>query len=155
MEILNIAINRLDGKKLDLTQLSGKALLIVNVASECGLTPQYKKLEALYQQYKNKGLNILGLPCNQFGAQEPGSPAEIAAFCTKNYGVSFTLGEKIEVNGAGRHPLYQALIGNGADIQWNFEKFLLDGSGKVIQRFGPRTEPDDPQLIKAIEQLCA
>ncbi|MCP5326833.1 MAG: glutathione peroxidase [Oceanospirillaceae bacterium] len=155
MDILNIAINRLDGKKLDFTQLSGKALLIVNVASECGLTPQYKKLEALYQQYKNKGLNILGLPCNQFGAQEPGSPAEIAAFCTKNYGVSFTLGEKIEVNGPGRHPLYQALIGNGADIQWNFEKFLLDGNGNVVQRFGPRTEPDDPQLITAIEQLCA
>lgn len=153
MAIYSIPMRQLDGKPLDLNQFAGKPLLIVNVASQCGLTPQYKGLEALYQHYKNRGFHILGIPCNQFGAQEPGSAAEIAAFCEKNYAVSFMLAEKTNVNGPDRHPLYQALIGSGADIQWNFEKFLVDGKGDVVQRFGPRTEPDDAQLLQAINAL--
>lgn len=154
MGIYSVPLKRLDGQVLDLQQFAGKPLLIVNVASKCGLTPQYAGLEKLYQTYKNRGLQILGIPCNQFGAQEPGSPAEIADFCTKNFGVSFTLSEKIDVNGPQRHPLYQQLIGTGDDIQWNFEKFLLGADGQVIQRFGPKTEPADPQITSLLENLC-
>lgn len=154
MDIYSVPLKRLDGQPLDLRQFAGKPLLIVNVASKCGLTPQYAGLETLYQTYKNRGLQILGIPCNQFGAQEPGSPTEIADFCTKNFGVSFTLSEKIDVNGPQRHALYQQLIGSGDDIQWNFEKFLLGADGQVIQRFGPRTEPADPQITALLEELC-
>lgn len=154
MGIYSVPLKRLDGQVLDLQQFAGKPLLIVNVASKCGLTPQYAGLETLYQTYKDRGLQILGIPCNQFGAQEPGSPAEIADFCTKNFGVSFTLSEKIDVNGPQRHPLYQQLIGAGDDIQWNFEKFLLGADGQVIQRYGPKTEPLDPQITSLLEDLC-
>lgn len=154
MGIYSVPLKRLDGQPLDLQQFAGKPLLIVNVASKCGLTPQYAGLETLYQTYKNRGLQILGIPCNQFGAQEPGSPTEIADFCTKNFGVSFTLSEKVDVNGPQRHPLYRQLIGTGEDIQWNFEKFLLGADGQVLQRFGPRTEPADPHIIALLERIC-
>jgi glutathione peroxidase len=154
MSIYSIALHRLDGKTLDLHQFAGHPLLIVNVASKCGLTPQYAGLEALYQQYKTRGLNILGVPCNQFGAQEPGSPDDIATFCEKNFGVTFTLSEKVEVNGPQRHALYQMLIGSGDDIQWNFEKFLIGADGQTIARFGPRTEPNDPQISTLLNSIC-
>ena len=129
------------------------------MASKCGLTPQYAALENLYEQYKDKGLCVLGLPCNQFAGQEPGAESEIQSFCQLNYGVTFPLGEKLEVNGAHRHPLYRLLAGEGAeypgDITWNFEKFLVGKNGAVIARFSPRTAPDDPAVIQAIEKALA
>lgn len=134
-----------------------RAVLLVNVASRCGLTPQYKQLEALWRGNQPRGLLIVGLPCNQFGAQEPGSPAEIASFCSLEYGVSFPLTDKIEVNGRGRHPLYQWLAGADAsfpgDIQWNFEKFLCDRRGQPVARFAPPVRPDDPQVLTTIGAL--
>ncbi|MFC2970605.1 glutathione peroxidase [Azotobacter bryophylli] len=146
----------LDGQDLPLAPLKGKVVLVVNVASKCGLTPQYAGLEKLYQQYKDRGFSVLGLPCNQFAGQEPGSEAEIREFCRLNYGVTFPLASRIEVNGPGRHPLYRLLAGEGAefpgDITWNFEKFLLGKDGRVLARFSPRTAPDDPALIQAIEK---
>jgi len=152
----DIKLKALDGQELPLTPFKNKAVLVVNVASKCGLTPQYAALENLYQQYKDQGLMILGLPCNQFAGQEPGSEAEIAEFCQLNYGVTFPLGEKLDVNGPNRHQLYRLLAGEGAefpgDITWNFEKFLVRQSGEVIARFSPRTAPDDPAVIQAIEK---
>ncbi|MDY0933481.1 glutathione peroxidase [Pseudomonas viridiflava] len=152
----DIKLKALDGQELSLAPFKDKAVLVVNVASKCGLTPQYAALENLYQQYKDKGLMILGLPCNQFAGQEPGTEQEIAEFCELNYGVTFPLGEKLEVNGPHRHPLYRLLAGEGAeypgDITWNFEKFLVRKSGEVIARFSPRTAPDDPAVILAIEK---
>lgn len=142
----------ISGEDTSLAQFKGKTLLVVNVASACGLTPQYEGLQALHAQYGERGLAVLGFPCNQFGAQEPGSEAEIQQFCSSRYGVEFPLFAKIEVNGAGRHPLYQFLIGDGEDISWNFEKFLVDGQGQTIARFAPRTAPDDPELVNAIER---
>lgn len=146
----------LDGQDLPLAPLKGKVVLVVNVASKCGLTPQYAGLEKLYQQYRDRGFSVLGLPCNQFAGQEPGSEAEIREFCRLNYGVTFPLASRIEVNGPGRHPLYRLLAGEGAefpgDITWNFEKFLLGKDGRVLARFSPRTAPDDPALIQAIEK---
>lgn len=146
----------LDGQDLPLAPLKGKVVLVVNVASKCGLTPQYAGLEKLYQQYRDRGFSVLGLPCNQFAGQEPGSEAEIRDFCRLNYGVTFPLASRIEVNGPGRHPLYRLLAGEGAefpgDITWNFEKFLLGKDGRVLARFSPRTSPDDPALIQAIEK---
>ena len=134
-------------------------VLVVNVASKCGLTPQYKALENLYQVYKDKGFNVLGLPCNQFAGQEPGSEKEIQDFCSLNYGVSFPLAGKLEVNGAQRHSLYRLLAGEGAefpgDITWNFEKFLVGKDGRVLARFSPRTAPDDPAVVQAIEKALA
>ena len=152
----DIKLKALDGQELSLAPFKDKAVLVVNVASKCGLTPQYAALENLYQQYKDKGLMILGLPCNQFAGQEPGTEQEIAEFCELNYGVTFPLGEKLEVNGPHRHPLYRLLAGEGAefpgDITWNFEKFLVRKSGEVIARFSQRTAPDDPAVILAIEK---
>ncbi|WP_025994793.1 glutathione peroxidase [Pseudomonas viridiflava] len=152
----DIKLKALDGQELSLAPFKDKAVLVVNVASKCGLTPQYAALENLYQQYKDKGLMILGLPCNQFAGQEPGTEQEIAEFCELNYGVTFPMGEKLEVNGPHRHPLYRLLAGEGAefpgDITWNFEKFLVRKSGEVIARFSPRTAPDDPAVILAIEK---
>ncbi|WP_122429192.1 glutathione peroxidase [Pseudomonas viridiflava] len=152
----DIKLKALDGQELSLAPFKDKAVLVVNVASKCGLTPQYAALENVYQQYKDKGLMILGLPCNQFAGQEPGTEQEIAEFCELNYGVTFPLGEKLEVNGPHRHPLYRLLAGEGAefpgDITWNFEKFLVRKSGEVIARFSPRTAPDDPAVILAIEK---
>jgi len=153
--LYDIPLRRNDGTAASLREYAGDALLIVNVASQCGLTPQYGGLEGLEQEFGGKGFHVLGFPCNQFGAQEPGSNAEIAQFCETNYGVSFPLFDKIEVNGQGRHPLYAALIGDGPDIAWNFEKFLVDREGAVIARFDPKTAPDDAALRAAIERAIA
>ncbi len=146
---------QLDGKPLDRASLDGKAVLFVNVASRCGYTKQYAGLEKLYQDWKDKGLVIVGVPCNQFGGQEPGTAEEIQSFCKLNYGVSFPLLEKQEVNGAGRSPLYQSLVsspvGGGQDIKWNFEKFLVGKDGAVLARFPSAVAPEDPKLIAAIE----
>ena len=144
------------GQDADLAAYAGKALLVVNVASECGLTPQYADLEALYRQYASEGLAVLGFPCNQFGGQEPHSEEQILDFCQTHYNVSFPLFGKIEVNGPNRHPLYAYLAGEGADfpgnISWNFEKFLIDKQGQPLARFAPRTTPSDPALVAAIEE---
>lgn len=156
----DISLKTLDGQPASLEDYRGKALLIVNVASKCGLTPHYRGLQALHEKYAPRGLAVLGFPCNQFGAQEPGTPDEIQEFCSTNYGVTFPLFEKIAVNGAERHPLYSELTqvadaeGKAGDIQWNFEKFLVSPEGKV-QRFRPKTAPDDPALVKALEQALA
>jgi glutathione peroxidase len=156
MSIYDHTLSRLDGTPLDLHEYEAKALLIVNVASKCGLTPQYEGLEKLHEQYADKGFSVLGVPCNQFGAQEPGSSEEIATFCSTTYGVTFPLAEKVEVNGDGRHPLYQELTavadaeGRDGDIQWNFEKFLVAPGGQVT-RFGPMVTPEDEGLVKAVE----
>jgi glutathione peroxidase len=137
--------------------VDGRTLLIVNVASKCGLTPQYAGLEALHERFEDRGFAVVGFPCNQFGGQEPGSADEIAEFCSMTYGVSFPMFEKIEVNGPDRHPIYTELTatadaeGQAGDIQWNFEKFLVGPDGDVIARFRPMTTPEAPELIEAIE----
>jgi len=148
--LYDIEVERLSGGTATLGEYAGKVLLIVNTASQCGLTPHYAGLEKLHQTYKDRGLAVLGFPCNQFGAQEPGSAEEIGAFCTKNYGVSFPMFAKIEVNGDGAHPLYKYLkqhakgiLGSEA-IKWNFTKFLVDGDGQVVKRYAPT---DTPQKI--------
>ena len=147
--VYDFTASSLDGKPVSLRDYSGKVLLIVNTASKCGFTPQYEGLEALYQKYRDRGLEVLGFPCNQFGAQEPGSAEEIGSFCHKNYGVSFPMFEKIDVNGDGAHPLYRwlkssakGLLGSEG-IKWNFTKFLVDRNGNVIDRFAPTTKPED------------
>jgi len=141
-------IKTIDGQVKSLKDYKGKAVLVVNVASQCGLTPQYAGLEKLQREFKDLGFTVLGLPCNQFGQQEPGNEIQIKEFCSVNYGVSFPLTSKIEVNGATRHPLYQWLITGtgGADIQWNFEKFLIGKDGRIVKRYSPKTAPEDPQL---------
>ncbi|MCF2531679.1 glutathione peroxidase [Yinghuangia sp. KLBMP8922] len=153
---------RLDGTPGTLGDLTGgKPALIVNVASKCGLTPQYTGLEQLQKEYGDRGFTVLGVPCNQFMGQEPGSAEEIQEFCSTSYGVSFPLTEKIEVNGEGRHPLYAALTetadaeGAAGDIQWNFEKVLVAADGTPVARFRPTTDPHDPALIAAIEGQLA
>jgi glutathione peroxidase len=154
----NAPINTLQGKPTSLAAYKGKALLVVNVASKCGLTPQYEQLEALAKTYEARGLAVIGFPCNQFGGQEPGSAEEIQEFCSTTYGVTFPMMEKIEVNGAGRHPIYQELTaipdatGHQGDIRWNFEKFVVSADGTQITRFAPKTRPDDPSVIAAIER---
>lgn len=152
----DLTLKALNGEDLTLAPFKGQVVLVVNVASKCGLTPQYKALENLYQQYKDKGLTVIGLPCNQFAGQEPGSEEEIRTFCNLNYGVTFPLGGKLEVNGPQRHALYRLLAGEGAefpgDISWNFEKFLVGKDGRVLARFAPRTTPDDPAVVQAIEK---
>jgi glutathione peroxidase len=153
----DIAVNTLDGQPASLADLAGKTLLVVNVASKCGLTPQYAGLERLHERFAGRGFSVAGFPSNQFGGQEPGSAEEIQEFCSTTYGVTFPMFEKIEVNGPGRHPIYTELTavpdaaGEAGDIQWNFEKFLVSPEGKVIARFRPGTEPDDPELVAAIE----
>ena len=157
MAIYDAPVKTLHGDPADLSQQRGKALLIVNVASQCGLTPQYTGLEELHERYQARGFSVLGFPCNQFGAQEPGSPEEIETFCSTNYGVTFPLFEKIEVNGQERHPLYEELTnhpdaeGNAGDIQWNFEKFLISPEGQVVARFRPMTEPGSAEVVDAVE----
>jgi glutathione peroxidase len=153
----NVGIRALDGSDLDLGQLKGRTVLVVNVASRCGLTPQYEGLERLQRDLGDRGLQVLGVPCNQFGGQEPGTAEEIAEFCSTTYGVTFPLTEKVDVNGGARHPLYALLTttadaeGQAGDIVWNFEKFLVGPDGTVIGRFRPQTRPDDPALLTAIE----
>jgi glutathione peroxidase len=155
--IYDIPVKTLSGQDSSLGDLAGTTLLVVNVASQCGLTPQYAGLERLHERYRERGFAVVGFPCNQFGAQEPGSADEIAEFCTANYGVTFPMFEKIEVNGPGRHPVYAGLTavpdasGEAGDIQWNFEKFLVGPDGKVVGRYRPGTEPEDPELVSAIE----
>jgi glutathione peroxidase len=160
MSILDAPLARLDGTPATLGEITGRRpALLVNVASRCGLTPQYAGLEQLHEKYAGAGFTVVGLPCNQFGAQEPGSSSEIAEFCSATYGVTFPMTEKIEVNGPGRHAAYEALVttadekGEAGDIAWNFEKFLVDGSGNVVARFSPGVDPDDERLVAAIEAL--
>ncbi len=154
--IKSIPVTALDGSPLDLASFDGP-LLVVNVASKCGLTPQYTKLEELAKSYGSRGLTVVGMPCNQFMGQEPGTAEEIATFCSSTYGVTFPLLEKADVNGDDRHPLYAALTetadaaGEAGDVQWNFEKFLVGSDGEVVARFRPRTEPDAPEVLEAIE----
>jgi glutathione peroxidase len=159
-DALDVPIARLDGTPSTLREIVGpNAALVVNVASRCGLTPQYEALERLQKTYGEAGLTVVGLPCNQFGGQEPGTSEEIATFCSTTYGVTFPLTEKIEVNGADRHPLYQRLVetpderGRTGDIAWNFEKFLVDHDGRIVARFSPPTTPDDPRVISAVEDV--
>jgi glutathione peroxidase len=157
LSLYDIPVKTLDGRPASLGDLSGKTLLVVNVASKCGLTPQYTGLEALHEQFAERGFAVVGFPCNQFGGQEPGSAEEIAEFCSATYGVTFPMFEKIEVNGADRHPVYTELTaladaeGEAGDIQWNFEKFLVTPDGKAVARFRPGTQPDAPEVIAAIE----
>lgn len=158
MSIYDVAINNLDGTPAQLSDYADKVTLIVNVASKCGLTPQYEGLVRLHDEYGDKGFTVLGVPCNQFGAQEPGGPEEIATFCSTTYGVVFPLLEKVEVNGDDRHPLYQQLTaveddeGAAGDIQWNFEKFLVAPGGGIVRRFRPLVPPEDDALVAAIEE---
>ncbi|TDC23265.1 glutathione peroxidase [Streptomyces sp. 8K308] len=157
MSVLDIEIGALRGGQADLAQYRGQAVLIVNVASKCGLTPQYAALEQLQQRYGARGFTVLGVPCNQFMGQEPGTPEEIATFCSATYGVTFPLTEKVDVNGETRHPLYARLTETAdaddyrGDIRWNFEKFLIAPDGTVAARFAPQTEPDSAVVTAAIE----
>ena len=157
MAIYDHDIAALDGAPADLHDLEGKAVLVVNVASKCGLTPQYEGLERLQKTYADQGFTVAGFPCNQFLGQEPGSAEEIQTFCSTTYGVSFPLYEKIDVNGDDRHPLYAELTevadddGHAGDIRWNFEKFLIAPDGTVAARFAPQTDPEDPKVVEAIE----
>jgi glutathione peroxidase len=157
VSLYDIPINRLDGTPSSLGDFKGQAVLVVNVASKCGLTPQYEQLEQLQRDYGDKGFSVVGMPCNQFLGQEPGSAEEIQEFCSTTYGVTFPLMEKIEVNGDDRHPIYEQLTsvadgdGESGDIQWNFEKFLLAPDGDVVARFRPVVLPDAPEVIEAIE----
>ncbi|MFL4949853.1 glutathione peroxidase [Streptomyces sp. MMS24-I31] len=154
---LGVEIGALQGGSADLGQYTGRAVLIVNVASRCGLTPQYAGLERLHERYAAQGFTVLGVPCNQFMGQEPGSAGEIAEFCSATYGVTFPMTEKVEVNGKGRHPLYDRLVshadagGHNGDIRWNFEKFLIGRDGKVVARFSPQTEPEAAEVVAAVE----
>jgi len=155
--IHDVKINTLDGTPTSLSEYKGKALLMVNVASKCGLTPQYNGLEKIHEKYADRGFAVLGFPCNQFGGQEPGSAEEIATFCSTSFGVTFPMFEKIDVNGEGRHPLYDELTaaadadGKAGDIAWNFEKFLISPEGEVVGRYRPLVEPESPELEQAIE----
>src|ERR1700723_2646210 len=156
--LYDIPVKTLSGEDSSLGALAGKTLLVVNVASKCGLTPQYAALEALHERLADRGFSVVGFPCNQFMGQEPGTAEEIEEFCSTTYGVTFPMFEKIEVNGEGRHPIYDELTsvpdadGAAGDVQWNFEKFLLGPDGTVLARFRPRTVPDDPEVLAAIEK---
>lgn len=179
-KLLDIPLTRIDGTTTTLGDYAGKVVLVVNVASECGFTPQYEGLEALYREHRAQGLEVLGFPANEFGGQEPGTDSDISAFCTLNYGVDFPMFSKLVAKGPDKHPLYQALTEavpriefkpnstllqyytpkasddkTPDEVAWNFEKFLIDRSGKVIRRFGPDTEPKDPDVVKAIETALA
>ena len=157
MTIYDPSLHTLQGDPASLGDYRGTTLLIVNVASKCGLTPQYEGLERLQRTYGDRGFTVLGFPCNQFGAQEPGTSDEIATFCSATYGVTFHMFEKIDVNGDDRHPVYEELTafpdaeGEAGDIQWNFEKFLVGPDGAIIQRFRPMVDPEAPEVIDAIE----
>ena len=161
MSLYDVPMTTLQGEATDLGAHRGSVLLLVNVASQCGLTPQYEGLERLQAAYGDRGFSVIGLPCNQFGAQEPGSPEEIAAFCSTTYGVTFPMMAKLEVNGPGRHPLYDLLAaapdadGEVGDIQWNFEKFLVSADGEVVARFRPMVDPEAPEVTSAIEAALA
>lgn len=157
MSIHDIPLRTLAGDSGSLGDLAGSTLLVVNVASKCGLTPQYSGLERLHQRFADRGFSVVGFPCNQFGGQEPGTHEEIQEFCSTTYGVTFPMFEKLDVNGADRHPVYVELTstadadGEAGDVQWNFEKFLVDPQGAVVGRFRPRTDPEDEALVAAVE----
>jgi glutathione peroxidase len=158
MSIFSVKINGLTSDTDVLGGVANKVVLVVNVASKCGLTPQYTGLEALHNEFSGQGFSVVGVPCNQFGAQEPGSAEEITTFCSTTYGVTFPLTEKVDVNGSSRHALYEKLTpvqdgeGHSGDIRWNFEKFLVDRSGKVVCRFNPTVAPDAPEVVSAIKE---
>ncbi len=154
VSVLDIKVKTAEGHEKPVSDYRGSVLLVVNVASKCGLTPQYAGLEKLYETYKDQGLVVLGFPCNQFGGQEPGTMEEIQSFCSLNYGVSFPILSKIEVNGAGAAPLYAKLttVEPAGPITWNFEKFLVGKDGNVVTRFSPKTKPEDGAVVGAIEQ---
>jgi glutathione peroxidase len=155
--IYDFEVTDIDGERVKLDKYKGDVLIVVNVASQCGLTPQYAGLEKLQKTYGKRGFVVLGFPCNQFGGQEPGTADEIATFCETSYGVTFPMMAKVEVNGPDRHPLYEELVavpdaeGKAGDVQWNFEKFVVSADGSKIVRFRPRTTPDAPEVIAAIE----
>lgn len=155
VNVAEIPVQDIDGKATTLKAQKAKVMLVVNVASKCGLTPQYEALESLHRKFKDKGFSVVGFPCNDFGAQEPGTPDEIKQFCKTKYDVSFPLMGKVHVKGTEQHPLYTALTGKDAaypgDIAWNFGKFLVTADGKVLKRFEPKTKPDDAEVVKAIE----
>ncbi|WP_017590876.1 glutathione peroxidase [Nocardiopsis ganjiahuensis] len=159
MSVLDVEIDALTGGSAHLEQYRDTAVLVVNVASRCGLTPQYTALEELQQRYANRGFTVLGVPCNQFMGQEPGTSEEIAAFCSATYGTTFPMTEKVDVNGERRHPLYAGLVGtadsegHSGDVRWNFEKFLIAPDGTVAARFAPQTEPDSDEVVKQIEAV--
>src|SRR3712207_1783866 len=159
-DLLDVPVTTLQGEPTTLGRLTGgSAALVGNVASRCGLTPQYAQLEALHEEYRGRGFTVVGVPCNQFMGQEPGTAEEIAEFCSATYGVTFPMTEKAEVNGPGAHPLYQRLTatpdvdGVAGDVAWNFEKFVLSGTGEVVARFRPQTRPDAPEIRAAIETV--
>jgi len=158
MSVYETKIARLTGAGSPFDDVLGKVTLLVNVASKCGLTPQYTALEALQKEYSALGFTVLGVPCNQFGAQEPGSASEIQTFCSTSYGVTFPMSEKVDVNGATQHSLYQMLTpvadaeGHSGDIRWNFEKFLVGRDGKIVGRFNPKVAPDAPEVVAAIKE---
>jgi glutathione peroxidase len=157
VSLYDIPINSIDGKAGQMGEQQGKVTLMVNVASKCGLTPQYEGMQRLHDNYAARNFAVLGFPCNQFGAQEPGTPDEIVEFCSVNYGVTFPLFEKIDVNGPDRHPIYTELTqvadseGTDGDIRWNFEKFLVAADGTVVARFAPLVDPEAPEVVAAIE----
>lgn len=155
--VLDRTMTRLNGKEEDLSQYKGKVVMVVNTASKCGLTPQYKGLQAIYDQYKDKGFEILGFPANDFMGQEPGTAEEISEFCEINYGVTFPLFSKISVKGDAMDPLYKEITTMpepiGGDVMWNFQKYLLNREGQVVKKIGPQTTPEDPQVTSAIEEL--
>jgi glutathione peroxidase len=159
MSIYAHSIKLLDGQPFDLKSLRGKAVLVVNVASKCGLTPQYTGLEELQHKYADRGFTVLGVPCNQFGGQEPGTAEEISTFCSSTYGVTFPITEKVDVNGQRKDPLFAELEaktdadGNAGDIQWNFEKFLVSPAGEVVGRFRPTVAPEAEELVAALEAV--
>jgi len=159
--VLNFKMKSLDGKDVDLSKYEGKVVLMVNVASKCGYTPQYEPLEALHEKYKDQGLVVLGFPCNQFGAQEPGTAEDIEKFCTENYGVTFDMFEKIDVNGEKAAPLYKFLTSKETNpkspgkVDWNFEKFLIGKDGKLAGRYKSKVSPDDPEFVKVVEKELA
>jgi len=161
MTIHEFRARTIDGDERSLDEYKGKVVLVVNVASQCGLTPHYAGLQELYENFRDRGLVVLGFPCNQFGAQEPGSEAEVKKFCETRYGVTFPMFAKIDVNGSTRHPLYEFLTeqptqpDGAGDIQWNFAKFLVDRSGKVAARFAPATAPVSDEIVSAIESALA
>ena len=158
MSLNEIPLKTLHGEPTSLADHAGKALLIVNVASKCGLTPQYTGLEAMHEKYKDRGFSVIGVPCNQFGGQEPGSAEEIETFCSTSYGVTFPLLEKVDVNGDDRHALYNELVevadaeGHTGDIRWNFEKFVIGPNGDVVARFNPTVEPESDEIVQTIEK---
>jgi glutathione peroxidase len=159
MTIFDVDMDALNGGPAELDRCRGQVVLVVNVASRCGMTPQYAALQELYDAHRDRGLVVLGVPCNQFAGQEPGTADEIQEFCQANYGVTFPLTEKVEVNGPGRHPLYAGLVdtadedGYTGDIRWNFEKFVIAPDGEVAARFAPQTDPLNERLVAAVEKL--